>query len=181
MIKAIPDNFVKDCHLMVDEPVDKLQAYVDAGAGIVTCHVESTRHPHRVLQSLAGTGVVRGIALNPGTPLEVVEPLIDDLELLLLQAINPGWSGQKFIPGTERRVAAARELIGGRDVVLGVDGGVTKANIGQVASLRADLVVSGSAIFDGASPADNLACMMEALRREKTPAVPARPSASGQV
>jgi ribulose-phosphate 3-epimerase len=168
LIKAVPDNFVKDCHLMVDEPVDKLQTYVDAGAGIITCHVESTRHPHRVLQSLAGTGVLRGIALNPGTPLEVVEPLIDDLEMLLLLAINPGWSGQKFIPGTERRVAVARELIAGRDVVLGVDGGVTRANIEYVASLRPDLVVSGSAVFEGADPADNLNFMTDALRREKT-------------
>jgi ribulose-phosphate 3-epimerase len=168
IIKAVPETFIKDCHLMIDEPVDKLQAYVDAGAGIITCHIESTRHPHRVLQSLAGSGALRGIALNPGTPLDVVEPLIDDLELLLLLAINPGWSGQKFIPGTKRRVAAARELIGGRDVVLGVDGGVTKANIEDVASLRPDLVVSGSAIFDGAPPADNLNYMVDALRREKT-------------
>jgi len=168
VIKAIPENFVKDCHLMVHEPVDKVKAYVDAGAGIITCHVESTAHPHRVLQSLAGTGVLRGIALNPGTPLEVVEPLIDDLELLLLLAINPGWSGQKFIPRTERRVGAARELIAGRNVVLGVDGGVTKANIEYVAGLGPDLVVSGSAIFDGAPPADNLSYMVDALRRQRT-------------
>jgi ribulose-phosphate 3-epimerase len=168
VIKAVPDNFVKDCHLMIDDPVDKLQNYVDAGAGIITCHVESTRHPHRVLQSLAGSGVLRGMALNPGTPLDLVEPLIDDLELLLLLAINPGWSGQKFIPGTARRVAAARELIAGRDVVLGVDGGVTRANIEYVASLRPDLVVSGSAIFDGATPADNLNYMVDALRRQRT-------------
>ena len=168
VIKAVPENFVKDCHLMIHEPVDKVQAYVEAGAGIITCHVESTTHPHRVLQSLAGTGVLRGIALNPGTPLEMVEPLIDDLELLLLLAINPGWTGQKFIPGTQRRVAAARELIAGRDVLLGVDGGVTKANIEYVATLRPDLVVSGSAIFDGAPPADNLTYMVDALRRQRT-------------
>jgi len=168
IIKAVPDNFVKDCHLMIDDPVDKLQAYLDAGAGIVTCHVESTRHPHRILQSLAGTGVVRGMAVNPGTPLDLVEPLIDDLDLLLLLAINPGWSGQKFIPTTERRVAAARELIAGRDVVLGVDGGVTKANIEYVATLRPDLVVSGSAVFDGGGTADNVSYMIDALRREKT-------------
>jgi ribulose-phosphate 3-epimerase len=168
VIKAVPENFVKDCHLMVHEPVDKLQAYVGAGAGIITCHAESTTHPHRVLQSLAGTGVLRGIALNPGTPLEVVEPLLDDLDLVLLLAINPGWSGQKFIPGTQRRVATARELIAGRDIVLGVDGGVTKANIEHVASLRPDLVVSGSAIFDGAPLADNLSYMVDALRREWT-------------
>ncbi len=137
---------------MVDEPVDKVQAYVDAGAGIITCHAESTKHPHRLLQSLEGTGVIRGLAVNPGTPLQAIEPLLDDLELILLLAINPGWSGQKFIPATARRLAATRELIAGREVVLGVDGGVTKANIEHVAALHPDLVVSGSAIFDGIDP-----------------------------
>jgi ribulose-phosphate 3-epimerase len=167
IVKAIPETFIKDCHLMVDEPLEKVQAYVDAGAGIITCHVESTRHPHRLLQSLADSGVVRGIALNPGTPLAVVEPLMDDLELLLLLAINPGWGGQTFLPGTARRIAAARQLIAGRDVVLGVDGGVTKANIGYVASLHPDLVVSGSAIFDGVAPLDNVRYMSAALRGER--------------
>ena len=119
-----------------------------------------------LLQSLAGSGVVRGIALNPGTPLEVVEPLLDDLELLLLLAINPGWAGQTFIPGTGQRVAAARELIAGREVVLGVDGGITKANIDHVASLHPDLVVSGSAIFDGLAPRENARYLLEALRQE---------------
>jgi ribulose-phosphate 3-epimerase len=168
IVKAIPEGFVKDCHLMIDEPLEKVQAYIDAGAGIITCHVESTRHPHRLLQSLAGTGVVRGMALNPGTSLDVVEPLLDDLELLLLLAINPGWSCQKFIPATSRRVAAARELIAGRDVVLGVDGGVTRANIESVAALHPDLVVSGSAIFDGVAPRDNLQHMSEVLRSESS-------------
>src|SRR5262249_22212212 len=126
IIKVIPDSFVKDCHLMIDDPLSKVEAYVAVGAGIITCHVESTRHPHRLLQALSDTGVVRGIALNPGTPLEMLAPLINDLELILLLAINPGWSGQTFLPGTERRIADARKLIGNRDIILGVDGGVTK-------------------------------------------------------
>jgi ribulose-phosphate 3-epimerase len=167
IVKAIPETFIKDCHLMVDEPLEKVQAYVDSGAGIITCHVESTRHPHRLLQSLAGSGVVRGVALNPGTPLEAVEPLVNDLELILLLAINPGWGGQKFIPATAQRVAAARELIGDREVVLGIDGGVTKANIEYVAGLHPDLVVSGSAIFDGTNAGDNVRYMVSRLRGER--------------
>jgi ribulose-phosphate 3-epimerase len=170
IVKAIPESFVKDCHLMIEEPVDKVQSYVDAGAGIITFHVESTRHPHRVLQALSGSGVVRGIALNPGTPVQSIEPLIDDVDLILLLAINPGWSGQKFISGTARRVQAARALIDGREVVLGVDGGVTKANIIDVAALGADLVVSGSAILDGVAPQDNLHYMADALRAGRSPA-----------
>jgi ribulose-phosphate 3-epimerase len=169
IIKALPDTFIKDCHLMIDEPIDKVHAFVDAGAGILTFHLESTKHPHRLLQSLAGSGVIRGVALNPGTPLLLVEPLLDDLELLLLLAINPGWSGQGFLPGTERRVAAARELLAGREVLLAIDGGVTKGNIASVALLRPDLVVSGSAILDGLAPADNARYMLEALHRDAVP------------
>jgi len=166
IIKVIPDCFVKDCHLMIDDPLSKVEAYVAAGAGIITCHVESTRHPHRLLQALSDTGVVRGIALNPGTPLEMLAPLINDLELILLLAINPGWSGQTFLPGTERRIADARKLIGNRDIILGVDGGVTKSNIGDVASLGADLIVSGSAIYDGAATLDNARFMLKKVRQE---------------
>jgi ribulose-phosphate 3-epimerase len=165
IVKAIPDGFIKDCHLMIDDPLDKLPSFVDAGASIITCHVESTRHPHRVLQSLAGSGVIRGIALNPGTPLAVLEPLLDDLELVFLLAVNPGWGGQKFLPSTEARLARAREIIGGREILLEVDGGITKANIEHVATLGADLIVSGSAIYDGVAPGDNARYMLEAVRK----------------
>jgi len=169
IVKAIPDSFIKDCHLMIDEPLEKVQSFVAAGAGIITFHVESTRHPHRVLQSLAGSGVIRGVALNPGTPLEVLEPLIDELELIFLLAVNPGWGGQKFLPSTERRLAAARELIGDREILLEVDGGITRANIEHIATLGADLVVSGSAIYDGVAPLDNARFMLEVVRQSRTP------------
>jgi ribulose-phosphate 3-epimerase len=165
IVKAIPDSFIKDCHLMIDDPLDKVYSFVDAGASIITCHVESTRHPHRVLQSLAGSGVIRGIALNPGTPLDVIEPLLDELELVFLLAVNPGWGGQKFLPSTEARLARAREMIDGREILLEVDGGITKANIEHIATLGADLIVSGSAIFDGVAPGDNARYMLEAVRK----------------
>jgi ribulose-phosphate 3-epimerase len=164
IVKAIPESFVKDVHLMVDEPLEKVADYVAAGAGIISFHVESTKHPHRVLQSLAGTGVVRGVALNPGTPLGTVEPLLDELELLLVLAVNPGWSGQKFIRATERKLLDARELIGGREIALAVDGGITKENVEHVASLGVDVIVAGSAVFDGIAPADNARHMLDAAR-----------------
>jgi len=167
VVKALPDRFVKDVHLMVDEPLDKVHTHVDAGAGILTFHVESTRHPHRVLQSLADTGVVRGVALNPGTPLSAVEPLLDELELLLVLAVNPGWGGQSFLPSTERRLVEARGLVAGREIVLAVDGGITKANAEHVASLGVDLIVTGSAVYDGVAPADNARAMLEAVRRAR--------------
>jgi ribulose-phosphate 3-epimerase len=166
-VDALPPRFVKDVHLMVDEPLEKVRDYVDAGAGIVTFHVESTRHPHRVLQSLAGSDVVRGVALSPGTPVSAAEPLLDDVELLLVLAVNPGWGGQTFIPSTERRVAEARALVAGREIVVAVDGGITKANVERVASLGVDLIVAGSAVYDGVSAGDNARVMLDALRRAR--------------
>jgi ribulose-phosphate 3-epimerase len=164
IVRAIPESFVKDVHLMVDEPLEKVADYVAAGAGIISFHVESTKHPHRVLQSLAGTGVARGVALNPGTPLGTVEPLLDELELLLVLAVNPGWSGQRFIPATEQKLHDARELIGGREIALAVDGGITKENVEHVASLGVDVIVTGSAVFDGVAPADNARHMLDVAR-----------------
>lgn len=165
VVKALPNRFVKDVHLMVDEPLQKVHAYVEAGAGILVFHVESTRHPHRVLQSLAGTGLVRGVALNPGTPVETVTPLLDELELVLLLGVNPGWGGQSFIRSTEGRVGELRTLVEGREIAIGVDGGITKSNAEQIASLGVDILVTGSAIYDGAEPANNAREMLESISR----------------
>lgn len=171
-VRAQRTTLLKDAHLMIEDPLDKVAAFVEAGADIVTFHVEATRHPHRVLQSLAAAtnandperGIVRGVALNPGTPTAAVEPLLGDLEYVLLLAVNPGWSGQAFIPGTEDRLAAVRERIerSGRHVLLGVDGGITKANIGRVAALGVDVIVTGSAVFDGRAPEVNAREMLHA-------------------
>lgn len=166
-VAALPDRFVKDVHLMIDEPLEQAHAYVEAGAGILTFHVESTRHPHRVLQSLAGAGVLRGVALNPGTPVAAVEPLLDEVELVLVLAVNPGWAGQSFIPSTERRVADVRALVAGREIVVAVDGGVTKGNVEHVASLGVDLIVTGSAVYDGAAPAENARALLQAAGRAR--------------
>jgi ribulose-phosphate 3-epimerase len=178
VVRALPDRFVVDVHLMVDDPLDKVQDYVEAGAGIVTVHVESTRHPHRVLRSLSGSGVVRGAALNPGTSLSVVDPLLDELELLLLLAVDPGWGGQSFLPSTERRIAQARALVDGREIVVAVDGGITKANAAHVASLGVDLIVTGSAVFDGVAPADNARAMLEAVGSARGADIPPKATTS---
>ena len=105
-IKALKTPLLKDVHLMIEEPLDKLESYVAAGADMITVHVESCRHIYRVLQKLgdftnindSNRGILRGIALNPGTPFDVITPLIDELDMVFLLAVNPGWSGQKFIP-----------------------------------------------------------------------------------
>jgi ribulose-phosphate 3-epimerase len=138
---------------------------------MITFHVEGARQPHRVLQVLASAvnandperGVIRGVAVNPSTPLEVLEPLLGDVDYVLILAVNPGWGGQGFIAATEPRLERARRLIddSGREILLGVDGGVTRANIEHVAGLGADIIVSGSAIFDGRDAVANAAFMLD--------------------
>lgn len=164
VIAALQTRLPKDVHLMLDEPLGKAGAYVEAGAEMVTVHVESGRHPHRVLEELGATqtregkAVVRGVALNPSTPVEALAPLLDQAELVLVLSVNPGWGGQRFLPATEQRLHAAREMIerSGREVMLGVDGGITRHNVAAVAAMGVDLIVAGSAVFDGGNAVANL-------------------------
>ena len=177
-IKSIRTPLLKDAHLMIVEPLEKVADYVAAGADIITIQVESTRHPHRVLQVLgraenaneAGRGIIRGVALNPGTPVAAIEPLIDEIEYLLILAVNPGWGGQKFIESTERRLAEAKALIqrSGRPILLGADGGVTRENIARVAAMGPNLIVTGSAVFDGKAAAENARYMLDQVRGAAT-------------
>lgn len=170
-IKAVASTGVPvDAHLMVEDPLRMLPEVVHAGAGIVTVHAESGRHPHRALQELTQLcaeirPVIRGYAINPGTPVQAIEPVLDLVDLVLVLAVNPGWSGQAPAANTSRRIAAAREICRAADhpVLVGVDGGVTLANAAEVASWGADIVVSGSAIFDGKDAVGNLAAMLAAL------------------
>lgn len=175
VIKAIKTPLLKDVHLMITDPLPKLADYVAAGADILTVHVESEpAHIHRVFQSLGAMtnandpdrGIVRGVAINPGTPLSAIEPVLDEIEMVTLLAINPGWSGQKFIPSTAERIAQVREIIGGREIIIGVDGGVTRDNIAEVAAMGADLIVTGSAVFDGKAPLENAKSMLRAVREK---------------
>ena len=170
LVAKIKVPLLKDLHLMVEEPLAKVETFVAAGADIVTVHVESSKHVHRVLQILGQMtntndpkrGVVRGLALNPGTPLEVIEPLLDDLDLVLLLAVNPGWGGQRFISATRDRLQRLRQMVGER-VLVSVDGGITRENVAEVARMGADVIVTGSAVFDGKTPAENLRFMLKAI------------------
>jgi ribulose-phosphate 3-epimerase len=173
LVQAVRSSLFKDVHLMVDHPLHKLPEFVRAGADVVTVHVEAERHIHRVFQELGSMrnandparGLVRGLALNPGTPLETLDPLLDAVDLVLLLAVNPGFRGQRFAASTPRRLEQARRRIEdcGRDILLGVDGGVTRDNIRDVAGLRPDLIVTGSAVFDGKAPLENAKVMLEAV------------------
>ncbi len=152
VIKAVKTPLIKDVHLMITDPVQKLADYVSAGADIVTVHAEADRHIHRVFQELAAMtnandpdrGLLGGLALNPGTPVEAVEPLIDQVDLILVLSVNPG-----------------------RDILIGVDGGITRANVAEVARLGPDLIVTGSAVFDGKARAFCAGALLAAVSAAK--------------
>jgi ribulose-phosphate 3-epimerase len=172
-IKALKTSLRKDIHLMVCDPLEKIAEYVAAGADILTIHVESGAHIHRALQQMRdmtnandpARGIMRGIALNPGTPLEVLEPLLEEVDLVSILAVNPGWRGS-FIPSTGRRIARLRQTIAeaGRKILVAVDGGVTRKNVAEVAATGADIIVTGSAVFDGKAPKENAKFMLEAVK-----------------
>ena len=141
-------NFI-DVHLMI-EPVDDLAAdFIKAGADLISFHPEATKHVHRSIGAIKDKGCKAGLAINPGTSLSVLDDVIEDLDLVLLMSVNPGFGGQSFIEGTLNKIAKVRKMIDetGKDIRLEVDGGVNLSTIAEVAKAGADTFVSGSAIF----------------------------------
>jgi ribulose-phosphate 3-epimerase len=139
-----------DVHLMI-APVDPyIDAYAEAGADLLTAHVEAGPHIHRTLQAIRAAGMKAGVALNPGTPAEAVKHLIDLTDLVLVMTVNPGFGGQKFIDLTDK-VRAVREMIGDRPVHIEIDGGVDPTTAPGLAAAGADVLVAGSAVFRGGS------------------------------
>jgi ribulose-phosphate 3-epimerase len=144
-------------HLMVEEPERYVEQFCEAGGDYISVHVEATPHAHRALQAIRNAGKKAGLALNPGTPVVVAEPLLDELDMLLIMTVNPGFGGQKFIPSGLRKIERARRLIDGigrnGKTLLEVDGGVKLDNIADVAAAGADVIVAGSAVFGADNPA----------------------------
>ncbi|HBK56882.1 MAG TPA: ribulose-phosphate 3-epimerase [Xanthomonadales bacterium] len=150
-----------DVHLMV-EPVDRLiPDFAAAGASLISFHPEASRHVHRTVQLIKSQGCQAGLVLNPATPLDTLEWLLDDLDLILLMSVNPGYGGQQFILSALRKLVRVRELIerSGRPIRLQVDGGVKPDNIGAIAAAGADTFVAGSAIFGAHDYAATIARM----------------------
>lgn len=140
-----------DVHLMI-APVDPyIEAYADAGADLITAHVEAGPHIHRTLQAIRATGKKAGVALNPGTPVEAVEYVLDLADLVLVMSVNPGFGGQKFIHSQVDKIARLRGMIGDRPIHIQVDGGVDPKTAPLVAKAGADVLVAGSAVFKGGS------------------------------
>lgn len=141
---------VMDVHLMI-APVDPyIEAFVKAGADIITAHVEAGPHIHRTLQSIRANGVKAGIALNPGTPASVIADLLDSTDLVCVMTVNPGFGGQSYI-GLEDKVEELRTMIGDRPIHIEIDGGVTAKTAPGLVRAGADVLVAGSAVFKGGS------------------------------
>ena len=156
-----------DVHLMV-EPVDRIVPdFARAGASIISFHPEASRHVHRTIQLIRGEGCQAGIVLNPATPVEVLDYVLEDLDMVLLMSVNPGFGGQAFIPSTLRKLRAVRERIDatGKPIRLEIDGGVKPDNIGRIAAAGADVFVAGSAIFGQPDYAGVIASMRAEIAR----------------
>jgi ribulose-phosphate 3-epimerase len=157
-----------DAHLMIVEPERYVDDFRDAGADIITIHYEATTHVQRVLSHIRAAGARAGIALNPATPVAMLQDVIEDVDLILIMSVNPGFAGQSFLPVAYKKLREARTLIDAANPAceLEVDGGIGRANIAQVVEAGAGVVVMGSTIFGSEDPAAEV----RALRRMASPA-----------
>jgi ribulose-phosphate 3-epimerase len=147
-----------DVHLMIERPERHVEAFAKAGADNITIHPESTPNIHYGLMLIRELGCHAGVVINPGTPVEAVEPVADIVDLCLLMSVNPGWGGQRYIASSTRRLAALRELLP-PEVVLEVDGGISLETIDEARAAGAELFVAGSSVFGADDPATAFAAL----------------------
>ena len=142
-------NLFFDVHMMVTEPVRYIDAMVDAGADMITVHVEACKHLHRTIQAIKAKGIKAGVVLNPGTPLNALDCILEDVDMVLLMTVNPGFGGQKYIPTMTAKIKALKEMIDARglNVDIEVDGGATPDNVKMLLEAGANVIVAGSAVF----------------------------------
>jgi ribulose-phosphate 3-epimerase len=158
-----------DVHLMIEAPERSLQAFVSAGADLITVHAEACPHLQRTLVQIRELGARAGAALNPSTSLRALEYVLDDLDLVLVMSVNPGFGGQAFIPATYPKVRTLRTLLGSRPVEISVDGGVKAEHAGPLVAHGASVLVAGSAIFGAADPGEALRRLRRAAEAMMTP------------
>jgi ribulose-phosphate 3-epimerase len=155
-----------DVHLMIENPGDYIDAFIDAGADYLTVHVEAATHLHRVLQKIKIRGGKAGVSLNPHTPLSFIEEVLDNLDLILIMSVNPGFGGQQFIPNTLDKLRRLNKMLKERKaehIEVEVDGGIKIDNIREVSDAGTDIFVSGSGIFGASDPVSEIKKMIEAL------------------
>lgn len=153
VIKAIRKNhnMIFDVHLMIEEPVRYIDDFVKAGADLITVHAEACTHLHSTIMKIKEAGVKACVALNPATPLSVLDYVLEDLDMVLIMSVNPGFGGQKFIPSSLRKIRELKAIIEERNLSIDieVDGGVNIDNVATVLSAGANVIVAGTAVFGG--------------------------------
>ncbi len=155
-----------DVHLMITDPDDYVDEFAKAGADSITVHCEAVAHVHRSIQRVRLAGARAAVSLNPATPLEMLDYILDDVDMVLLMSVNPGFGGQAFIPAVRNKIERLRRIIDKRGlaVEIEVDGGIGPGNIGEIHAAGADVFVAGSAIFMSENYGSTIARMREALR-----------------
>ena len=141
---------VMDVHLMIESPERYIKDFYDAGADIITVHLEATDHIHRAIQQIKELGIKAGVAINPGTPVALLESIIGEVDMVLIMSVNPGFGGQKFIPYSLEKLKQVKQMaqaIGKDDLLIEVDGGVTLDNAEEIIKAGANVLVAGSAVF----------------------------------
>ena len=151
-----------DVHLMIAPCDPYLEAFAKAGSDIITVHVESGPHVHRSLQAIRALGKKAGVTMNPGTPVDTIEHVIDLVDLILVMSVNPGFGGQKFIPAALDKIRNVRALAGARPIDVEIDGGVTAENAAEVVRAGANVLVAGNAVFKGGNYKGNIAAIRNA-------------------
>jgi len=166
LIKALRPHSQKtfDTHLMVSNPNALLADYAAAGSDIITVHAEACQHLDRTLSQIRELGCRAGVAVNPHTPIQGLQHVLDRLDLILVMTVNPGFGGQSFIAAMLDKIAAVKAMIGDRPIIIEVDGGITADNAGKVFAAGARALVAGSAVFKGNSYADNITAIRAAAR-----------------
>ena len=163
VVKTMADNCEKvmDVHLMIVQPERYIQTFKDCGADILTVHYEACTHLHRTIQEIHNAGMKAGVALNPHTPLSVLEDIVQDLDEVLLMGVNPGFGGQKFIENTIKKTAQARELVDrtGSKAIIEIDGGVNLETGARLVAAGADALVAGSFVFKSEDPKATIAAL----------------------
>mgnify|MGYP001003475001 CR=1 FL=1 len=144
-------KLIFDTHLMVEEPIRYLKAFKEAGADIITVHAEACRHLNRTVMQIRELGVRAGVSLNPSTPLDVLDYIMDDIDLVLLMSVNPGFGGQKFIPNSLQKISDLKKIAALKKArfEIEVDGGITLSNVKDVLEAGADVIVAGTSVFSG--------------------------------
>ena len=162
-IRNITDLYL-DVHLMINDPEKYMEAFVAAGSNLITIHAEAAHHLQRLLQAIKSHGVSAGVSLNPATPLSVLDYVLDDIDLILIMSVNPGYGGQKFIPISEEKIRQTKQMIGDRPILLEVDGGINPETAASCRRAGADVLVAGSFVFGAADRREAIQLLRAAAR-----------------